>query len=397
MIFSFEVFKKYDPQSAAYYRHVTKAEKSGERDITFTFDQAGNRELPQIVGQLSVLPKHWWEGKDAQDRQRDVSLTMMEPPLGSGAYRVKGFVAGRSITYERVADYWGKDLNVNIGTNNFDELRYEYFRDTTVALEAFKADNLDWRNENSAKDWATAYDFPAVREGRVVLEEFPIRNFGSMQAFAFNTRRDKFKDPRVRQAFNYAFDFEEMNKQIFFGQYRRINSFFEGTELSATGLPEGKELEILQTLKDKVPPEIFTKPFTNPKGGDAAAVRNNLRDALRLFREAGWEVKDQKLTNVKTGDKMTVEVLLPSPAFERVVSFWKPLLERAGHRRVDPHGRRQPIRKPPPQLGLDVIVSIMGTIVLSRKRTARLSGVRRPPSSRVRAIMSASRIRRSMP
>ena len=163
----------------------------------------------------------------------------MEPPLGSGAYRVKTFVAGRSITYERVADYWGKDINVNIGTNNFDELRYEYFRDSTVALEAFKSDNLDWRYENSAKDWATAYDFPAVQDKRVILEEFEIRNFGIMQAFAFNTRRDKFKDPRVRRAFNYAFDFEEMNKQIFFGQYRRINSFFEGTELASSGLPEG--------------------------------------------------------------------------------------------------------------------------------------------------------------
>jgi microcin C transport system substrate-binding protein len=330
VVFSFDAFKKHDPQSAAYYRHVTKAEKTGDREITFTFDQAGNRELPQIVGQLNVLPKHWWEGKDSQGRQRDISLTTIEPPLGSGPYKVKTFVAGRSISYERVADYWGKDLNVNIGTNNFDELRYEYFRDTTVALEAFKADNLDWRYENSAKDWATAYDFPAVREGRVILEEFPIRNFGVMQAFVFNTRRDKFKDPRVRLAFNHAFDFEEMNKQIFFGQYRRINSFFEGTELAATGLPKGLELEILQTVKDKVPPEVFTKPFVNPKGGDAAAVRNNLRDALRLFREAGWEVKDQKLTNVKTGEKMAVEVLLPSPAFERVVGFWKPLLERAG-------------------------------------------------------------------
>jgi len=330
VIFSFEAFKKHDPQLSAYYRHVVKAEKTGERDITFTFDQAGNRELPQIVGQLNVLPKHWWEGKDSQGRQRDISLTTIEPPLGSGPYKVKAFVAGRSISYERVADYWGKDVNVNVGTNNFDELRYEYFRDSTVALEAFKADNLDWRFENSAKDWATAYDFPAVREKRVILEEFDIRNFGIMQCFAFNTRRDKFKDPRVRRAFNYAFDFEEMNKQIFFGQYRRINSFFEGTELASSGLPEGLELEILQTVKDKVPPEVFKTPFTNPKGGDTAAVRNNLREAMRLFREAGWEVRDQKLTNVKTGEKMQVEVLLSQPTFERIVSFWKPMLERVG-------------------------------------------------------------------
>ena len=330
VIFSFEAFKKYDPQSASYYRHVTKAEKSGERDITFTFDQAGNRELPQIVGQLqraaeTLVGRQGRAGSPARRlADHDGAAARLRSLSG------EDFVAGRSITYERVADYWGKDVNVNIGTNNFDELRYEYFRDSTVALEAFKADHVDWRYENSAKDWATAYDFPAVREKRVILEEFDIRNFGIMQAFAFNTRRDKFKDPRVRRAFNFAFDFEEMNKQIFFGQYRRINSFFEGTELASSGLPEGQELEILQTVKDKVPAEVFTTAFTNPKGGDAAAVRNNMREALRLFREAGWEIRDHKLTNVKTGEKMGVEVLLSQPTFERIVSFWKPLLERVG-------------------------------------------------------------------
>jgi hypothetical protein len=185
---------------SAYYRHVVKAEKSGERDIVFTFDGPGNRELPHIVGQLTVLPKHWWEGTDASGKKRDVTATTLEPPLGSGAYRVKEFVAGRTIALERVKDYWGKDLNVNVGRDNFDEVRYEYFRDSTVALEAFKGDALDWRTENSAKNWATAYDFPAVKDKRVVLEEFPIRSSGVMQAFIFNTRRDKFKDPRVREA-----------------------------------------------------------------------------------------------------------------------------------------------------------------------------------------------------
>ena len=245
VIFSFDAFKKNSPQLSAYYRHVTKAEKTGEREVTFTFDAPGNRELPQIVGQLNVLPKHWWEGTDKSGNKRDIAATTLEPPLGSGAYRIKEFVPGRSVVYERVKDYWGKDLNVNVGRDNFDELRYEYFRDSTVAIEAFKADQVDWRTENSAKNWATAYDFPAVRDKRVVLEEFPIRNSGVMQAFAFNTRRDKFKDPRVRRAFNFAFDFEEMNKQIFFGQYKRIASYFEGTELASSGLPEGKELEIL--------------------------------------------------------------------------------------------------------------------------------------------------------
>jgi len=330
VIFSVEAFKKYHPQYSAYYKHVTKVEKTGDREIRFTFDQPGNRELPQIVGQVTVLPKHWWEGQDAQGKQRDISQTTLEAPLGCGAYRIKSFVPGRSIVYERVADYWGNAVNVNVGVNNFEELRYEYFRDTTVALEAFKADQIDWRNESSAKDWATAYDFPAVIDKRVVLEEFEIRNFGVMQAFAFNIRRDKFKDARVRRAFNFAFDFEEMNKQIFFGQYKRVGSFFEGTELASSDLPTGLELEILNTVKDKVPAEVFTTAFTNPVGGNADAVRNNLRQALRLFREAGYEVKDHKLTNTKTGEKMTVEVLINAPAFERVVSFWKPVLERVG-------------------------------------------------------------------
>ena len=152
-----------------------KAEKVGEQDVKFTFDQPGNRELPQIVGQLMVLPKHWWEGTDKDGKKRDISATTLEPPLGSGPYRVKDFAPGRTLVLERVKDYWGAKLPVNVGQNNFDELRYEYFRDNIVALEAFKADQADWIIENSAKQWATPYDFPAARDKRVVLEEFPMR------------------------------------------------------------------------------------------------------------------------------------------------------------------------------------------------------------------------------
>jgi microcin C transport system substrate-binding protein len=330
VIFSLQAFQKNHPMLSAYYRHVVKAEQTGEREITFTFDGPGNRELPQIVGQLNVLPKHWWEGTDASGKKRDVAATTLEPLLGNGAYRIKEFVAGRTIAYERVKDYWGKDLNVNIGRDNFDEIRYEYFRDSTVALEAFKGDALDWRTENSAKNWATAYDFPAVKDKRVVKEEFPNRASGRMQGFVLNTRREKFSDPRVRLALNYAFDFEEMNKQLFFGQYQRIGSYFDGTELASSGLPEGKELEILETVRGKVPAEVFTKPYKNPVGGTPENVRANLREATRLLKEAGYEIRDQKLVNAKSGEQFSIEFLTYDPNSERFVLFYKPALERLG-------------------------------------------------------------------
>ena len=330
VIYSLDVFKKHSPAMAAYYRHVVKAEKTGEREVTFVFDGPGNREMPVILGQLSVLPRHWWEGTDASGKKRDIGATTLEPPLGNGAYRIKDFVAGRTVVYERLKDYWGKDPNVNIGRDNFDELRFEYFRDSTVAIEAFKADHVDWRAENSAKNWAMAYDFPAVKDKRVLLEEFPQRNRGIMQAFAFNARRDKFKDARLRRAFNYAYDFEEMNKQIFFGQYKRIKSYFEGTELASSGLPQGQELEILEKVRDKVPPEVFTKEYVPPVGGSPEKVRANLREATRLLREAGYEVRNQKLVDAKSGEAMTVEILTQDPNVERYILFYKPSLERLG-------------------------------------------------------------------
>ena len=330
VIFSMQSFKKYSPMFSAYYRHVVKMEQTGEAEVTFTLDSPGNREMPVILGQLEVMPKHWWEGTDAAGRKRDIGATTLEPPLGNGAYRIKEFVAGRSIVYERVKDYWAKDLNVNVGRDNFDEIRFEYFRDGTVAIEAFKADAVDWRSENSAKNWATAYDFPAVKEKRVLLEEFSQRNRGIMQAFVFNTRRDKFKDPKVRRAFNLAYDFEEMNKQMFFGQYKRIGSYFEGTELASTGLPEGQELAILETVRAQVPPEVFTTVYKNPVGGSSENVRANLREATRLLREAGYEVRNQKLVNSKTGESFSVEILAEDPAVERFILFYKPSLERLG-------------------------------------------------------------------
>jgi microcin C transport system substrate-binding protein len=332
VIFSFNAFKANSPQYSKYYQHVLKAEKTGDRDITFTFDAPGNRELPQIIGQLIVLPKHWWEGTDKAGNKRNVANTTLEPPLGDGAYRIKEFVPGRSIVYERVKDYWGKDLPVNIGRDNFDQVRYEYYRDQQVALEAFKGDQIDFRVEGSAKDWATGYDFPAMTDKRALKEEFPVRDRGDMQAFVLNTRRSKFADPRVRRAFNLALDFEEMNKQFFFGQYRRITSYFEGTELASSGLPSGLELEILQTVRGEVPPEVFTTEYKNPVNGSPERIRANLREATRLLREAGWEIRNQKLVNAKTGEPMTVEMLNDASAsnFERIMLFYKSSLERLG-------------------------------------------------------------------
>ena len=330
LIFSFETAKKYDPQLGAYYKHVVKAEKTGDREVTFTFDAPGNRELPQIIGQLNLLPKHWWEGTDAAGKKRDVGATTLEPVLGSGPYRIKSFVAGRSVVFERVKDYWAKDLGVTAGQNNFDELRFEYFRDPTVALEAFKGDQVDWRTEQSAKSWATAYDFPAITEKRVVLEEFPISNVGVMQAFVLNLRRDKFKDARLRRAFDFVYDFEEMNKQLFYGQYHRVKSYFDGTELASSGLPEGMELEILETVRDKVSTEVFTTAYTNPVGGSPAAARANLREAIRLVRQAGYDLRDRRLVNTKTGEQMGAEILCKDPNDERLALFYKPSLEQLG-------------------------------------------------------------------
>jgi len=288
--------------------------------------------MPLILGQLRVLPKHWWEGTDASGKKRDIGTSTLEPPLGNGAYRIKEFVPGRTVIYGRVKDYWAKDLNVNVGRDNFDEIRFEYFRDPTTALEAFKADHADWRIENSVKNWVTAYDFPAVKDKRIVLEEFQLRDRGIMRAFAFNTRRDKFKDARVRRAFNFAFDFEEMNNQFFFGQYRRINSYFEGTELACSGLPQGEELNILETLRDKVPPEVFTAPYANPVAGTPERVRANLREGMRLMREAGYEVRDQQQAS-SSGKVLSVEILNassdPSGA-ERYILFYKSFLSRLG-------------------------------------------------------------------
>jgi microcin C transport system substrate-binding protein len=257
--------------------------------------------------------------------------TTLEPPLGSGAYRIKDVKPGRSISYERVADYWGKDLPVNKGQWNYDEIRFDYYRDETVAFESFKAGNLDYWLESSAKNWATAYDFPALRDGFVKRQEVPIERTQPMQCFVFNLRRPQFADRRVRQAFNLAFDFEWANKNLFYGQYARVGSYFQGSELAAEpALPQGRELEILNEVKDGVPAEVFTEVHKNPVNATPEDARNNLRKAAMLLKDAGYEIKSGVLTDTKTGQPMTVEFLLVSPLFERIVQPYIANLDKLG-------------------------------------------------------------------
>ncbi len=322
VVYSFDMVKEHNPLFANYYRHVVSAEKTDERDVTFRFDEKNNHELPNILGQFPIIPKHWWEGTDAKGNKRDIARTTLEPVMGSGPYRIASFQAGGSIRFELRDDYWGKDLNVNVGQNNFRTITYTFFGDRNVEFEAFRAGNVDFYQDNSASHWATAYDFPAMQDGRVVREQIenPRRATGVMQAFVPNLRREQFKDQRVREALNYAFDFEDLNRNLAHNAYQRVDSYFWGTELASSGLPEGREKEILEELKDKVPAEVFTTPYTNPINGDPKKVRENLRKALTLFKEAGYELKGNRLVETKTGKPFGFEILLSNPSFERTVT-----------------------------------------------------------------------------
>ncbi|MDP3525758.1 MAG: extracellular solute-binding protein [Hoeflea sp.] len=320
VIFSFTKAKELNPLQANYYAHVVSAEKTGDLEVTFTFDEINNRELPQILGQFLILPEHWWEGTNAAGTTRDIGRTTLEPLMGSGPYRIASVTAGSKIRYERRDDYWARDLNVNVGQHNFDAIEYTYFSDRNVEFEAFRAGTVDYYQDNSASHWATAYDFPAIATGEVVREEIenPLRAVGIMQALVPNMRLDKFKDVRVRRALNFAFDFEGLNTTLAHNQLTRVDSYFWGTELASSGLPEGREKEILEGMRDRVPPEVFTTPYTNPVGGGTKA-RENLRQALTLFREAGYELKDRKLVKTETGEQLSIEILLASSSLERSV------------------------------------------------------------------------------
>lgn len=324
VIWTFDTLKSDGhPQFRIYYSEVERAEKVGERAVKFHFAGTENMELPLIIGQMPVLPKHDWE-------ERDFSRTTTEPPLGSGPYRVSRVDSGRAIVYERVDDYWARDLPVNRGRFNFDQLRFDYYRDATVAVEAFKAGEYDLRQENIARNWATQYDIAAVRDGRIIMEEIDHEIPTGMQAFFFNTRKSKFADPRVRKALGYAFDFEWTNRTLFNESYARTSSYFSNSELAAEGLPEGRELEILEEYRDQLDEAVFSKVYEPPTTEGRGGMRTNLRRALELLREAGWEIGDNGLTHTDSGEVMEITVLLDNPSFERVTLPFTNNLERLG-------------------------------------------------------------------
>lgn len=324
VIFSLGILKKQGhPFYRFYYQAIASAEPAGERKVRFSFAKGDNRELPLIAGQLPILPKHYWEG-------RDFSRTTLEPPLGSGAYRVAAFETGRYVVLERVRDYWGRDLAVNRGQHNFDRIRYDYFRDATVIREAVKAGSIDLRIENQAKAWALDYDTPAVRQGALRMQAFENQRPTGMQGFAMNTRRAIFQDPRVRYALAHAFDFEWSNRNLFFGQYKRSESYFSNSELASSGLPSKEERKLLEPWRGKIPDEVFTREYRPPSTDGSGWPRENLRRAFALLREAGWVVGDLRLVHSRTGEAFTFEILLVGSGFERIVLPYVRNLRRLG-------------------------------------------------------------------
>lgn len=310
------------PYFAALFANVESVVDEGDRWVRFNFDSPGNRELPLLVGSIDVLPKHWFEGRDFADTSLDV-------PLGSGPYRISDVDAGRSITYERVDDYWGADLPVNIGLYNFGTVRYDEYLDFDIALEAFKAHEYDYKSENNSKLWATAYTGPNFDDGLIIKEEVSHGRPTGMQAFVFNLRRPLFQDARVREALGYAFDFEWSNENLFYGQYARNTSYFSNSDLAATDAPSDAELALLEPYRDQLPEEVFGDVYTPPVTDASGNIRQHLREAKALLEEAGWTIQDGALTG-PGGEVMEFEIILVQPAFERIVQPFARNLERLG-------------------------------------------------------------------
>jgi microcin C transport system substrate-binding protein len=318
------LISKGHPQYRVILADVETCEKLDDRRVRFTFKTTTNRDLPLTVGGLPVLPKKWWE-------TRDFEKTTLEPPLGSGPYKIVKVDAGRSLSWERVKDYWAKDLPITKGTGNFDTVKVDYYRDSQVMFEALKAGQIDIREDLTSKDWATAYTFPAFNDGLVIREEVHHEVPQGMQSFIFNTRREKlFGDPRVRRALGYLFDFEWTNKNLFYGTYKRTKSYFENSDLAARGLPEGDELKLLEKYRGRIPDSVFTQEYLPPAYDGSGNIRDGIREALRLLKEAGWSVKNNKLVNDKTGQPFEFEFLSDDPRQERVILPFLKNLERIG-------------------------------------------------------------------
>lgn len=319
------------PFYRAYYGGVKEVVADSERSVTFHFHNGNNRELPLVLGQLPVLPAHYWA-------DRDFSKTTLEPPLGSGPYRITDVSGGRNISYERVADYWASDLPVRRGFYNFDRIVVDYYRDTGVALEAFKAGQFDLNQEVSAKNWATGYDSPALRAGDIIKEEIPNLNVQGMQGFVFNLRRPIFEDRRVRKAISLLFDFEWSNKSLFHNAYARTDSFFDNSELGATDAPGPGELALLEPWREQLPAEVFEEVQGPPETDGSGIIREQMREAYRLLQDAGWEIVDDRLVN-EQGEHLQFEFLIAQSDFERVLLPYKRNLASLGIeltlRRVD--------------------------------------------------------------
>jgi microcin C transport system substrate-binding protein len=320
--FTFDTLKtKGNPQYRLYYANVAKVEILGQRRIKFLFKSAGNRELPLILGQMQILSQRYYQ-------QVEFQQTTLVPPLGSGPYRLTQVDPGRSVTYERDPNYWGRDLPVNRGRYNFAAIRYDYYRDGKIALEAFKSGEYDFRQENVAKDWATAYDFPALQRGLVIKAEIPHEIPTGMQGFAMNLRRPLFQDVRVRQALALAFDFEWSNRALFFNAYTRTRSYFSNSELAARGLPDAAELAVLEPYRAQLPSEVFTTEYNPPKTDGSGQIRDNLKQAQDLLRQAGYALDGEMLQ--KDGKKLRFEILANSPAFERILLPFANNLKKLG-------------------------------------------------------------------
>lgn len=321
--FSLEALRAANPFYRAYYRDVAGTDILGPHEIRIRFAASGNRELPLILGQLPVLPKAYWTRDD-----RALEETTLDPPMGSGPYTIERVNAGRSITYKRNENYWARDLNVVQGRFNFERVRYEYFGDDTIAFEALKAGDVDYRREFSSRIWATGYDIDAVAQNRLKLETVAQKNGKGMQAFIFNTRRSPFDNALVREALNWAYDFEWTNKNLFYGQYARTGSFFEGSELAATGTPSAAELAFLEPLRGQIPDKTFGARIENPVTDGSGNIRAHLRKARALLEQAGWKIDAGKLK--RDGTLFEMEFLLVQPAFERIVAPYIRNLERLG-------------------------------------------------------------------